>query len=198
MSLHDANLFNKAQHGAVLVVSLIFLLLLTMIGVTAMQNATFETKMGDNARQRILAFQYAEAALRAGENALRQAVPANPNAQVSTGNCDITTYWIKGHCWSGSTTMNCAASPPTASTTTCTSGAVQISSLNASLTDQPYEQPRYFIERLITLSGTGSGSLELGKPQNQSLANPSLYRITALGFGNTSDAVVILQTTYQR
>ena len=52
------------QSGAVLVVSLIFLLVLTVIGVAAMQNTSLEEKMAGNVKDRNLAFQNAESARR--------------------------------------------------------------------------------------------------------------------------------------
>lgn len=55
------------QQGAVLVVGLIFLVLLTLIGITTMQVSTLQERMAGNARDRELAFQNAEAGLRNGE-----------------------------------------------------------------------------------------------------------------------------------
>jgi len=55
------------QSGAVLIVSLIMLLLLTLIGVSSSQVTGLEEKMASNSRDQNLAFQAAETALRAGE-----------------------------------------------------------------------------------------------------------------------------------
>lgn len=63
------------QRGAVLIVSLIFLLLMTLIGVTSMQSTTLQERMAGNTRDRNLALQAAEAALRGGETWI--AVAAN-------------------------------------------------------------------------------------------------------------------------
>jgi type IV pilus assembly protein PilX len=57
-----------AQRGAVLVVGLVFLALLTLIGVTAYSVATQEERMAGNARDRLVALEAAEAALRNCEN----------------------------------------------------------------------------------------------------------------------------------
>ncbi|MDN5872575.1 MAG: PilX N-terminal domain-containing pilus assembly protein, partial [Nitrococcus sp.] len=57
----------QTQSGAVLVVSLLFLLVMTLIGITAMQGVSLEEKMAGNARGGTLALQAAEAALREGE-----------------------------------------------------------------------------------------------------------------------------------
>ena len=58
------------QQGMVLLVALVMLLLITMIGVSSMQNATMQEKMANSAQTRNTTFQAAEAALRVGENAV--------------------------------------------------------------------------------------------------------------------------------
>ncbi len=56
----------KKQSGAVLIVGLIFLVVLTMLGITAMQVGAMEERMAGNSRDRSLAFQASEAGLRDG------------------------------------------------------------------------------------------------------------------------------------
>ncbi|WP_256667662.1 PilX N-terminal domain-containing pilus assembly protein [Pseudomonas sp. R-28-1W-6] len=58
----------KKQSGMALFVSLIFLLLLTIFGVAAMQNAGVQEKMAGNVKLKNETFQLAERALREGEN----------------------------------------------------------------------------------------------------------------------------------
>ena len=55
------------QQGAVLVAGLMMLLIMTIIGVSSMQSTNMEEKMAGNARDRDVAFQAAESALRQGE-----------------------------------------------------------------------------------------------------------------------------------
>lgn len=62
----------QRQRGAVLIISLIFLLVLTLIGVSAMQGTTMQERMSANMQDRNVAFQASEAALRAGEDWLQQ------------------------------------------------------------------------------------------------------------------------------
>ena len=57
----------NAQTGSALIIALVFLLLVTMIGVTAMQSTTMQERMAGNLRDGYLAFEAAEAALREGE-----------------------------------------------------------------------------------------------------------------------------------
>ncbi|MGN7614140.1 pilus assembly PilX family protein, partial [Magnetococcales bacterium HHB-1] len=57
----------EKESGSVLIISLLVLVLLLMLGMQGMATATMEEKMSGNSRQRNLAFQDAESALRAGE-----------------------------------------------------------------------------------------------------------------------------------
>ena len=61
----------RAQRGMALLVSLVFLLLLTLIGISSMQNATLQEKMASSVTLRNQSFQIAEAALRIGESAVQ-------------------------------------------------------------------------------------------------------------------------------
>ncbi|MBK1701537.1 pilus assembly PilX family protein [Thiococcus pfennigii] len=55
------------QAGAALVIALVFLLLMTILGVSSMQGTALQERMAGNQRDRNQAFQAAEAGLRAGE-----------------------------------------------------------------------------------------------------------------------------------
>jgi type IV pilus assembly protein PilX len=61
----------KHQAGTVLIVSLVFLLLLSMIGLSSLQNATLQEKMAGSLNIRQATFHKAESVLRAGESRLR-------------------------------------------------------------------------------------------------------------------------------
>lgn len=83
----------RAERGAVLLVTLVMLLLLTLIGLAGMRLASLEERMAGNLRDRQMAFQEAESALRAGELAARDlyrrvhldAVAYDVAADISTG-----------------------------------------------------------------------------------------------------------------
>ncbi len=60
-------MFKYKQAGSALIICMIFLLLLTILGVSSMQSATMQEKMVGNAVEENRAFQSAEGALRAGE-----------------------------------------------------------------------------------------------------------------------------------
>src|SRR5436305_2096572 len=54
----------ERERGAVLIVALLFLVILTMLGVTAMTGTTMEQRMAGNSKDLAVAMQAAEAAMR--------------------------------------------------------------------------------------------------------------------------------------
>lgn len=181
-------------------------MIMSLIASSAMQNTTLQERISDNSRQWIVAFQAAETGLREGEAQLRQATlpPFNgtwfrdiPNQIIAADilNCDIANFWLNAYCWDNVTTINCANNPPNYENLQCVSASQTIDTI---LDNTLNEQPRYVIERLVQLPPSGGGSLQAGRPNNQGVNIQSLYRVTARGVGNTSDAVVILQSIFQR
>lgn len=98
----------KNQKGAVLAISLIILLLMTIIGVSAMRSTTLQEKMAGNLRDYNVAFQAAEAALRDAETYIfgnspyfldsctdGLCLPANPNntPRWKMKNASNVSYW---------------------------------------------------------------------------------------------------------
>ena len=75
------------ERGAVLVVALLMLLVMTVLGVTAMQMSRVEERMAGNSRDINLAFQGAEAGLRDAEERLR--VRTTPPSLCNAAPCEI-------------------------------------------------------------------------------------------------------------
>lgn len=176
------------QHGVALVMSMVFLMILTIIGVTAMTTASLEEKMAGNQQNKNSAFQAAEAALRVGEALIRSWAPgAEPDFTLNTagfyepvpaGSTPVwgTVDWKNG----------CGAA------VIC----LPVNSISGVKT-----QPRYIIEKLgdVTGSSTGGGSLVAGfaaPPAGSSTG--TMYRVTAHGTGGTDVAVAELQTVYRK
>lgn len=80
MRRHTSNVFGKVcplrrERGAVLVIALIMLLLLTMLGVSGMRNSTMEERMAGNLKEQYRALQVAEEALRLAEAEIDSGAP---------------------------------------------------------------------------------------------------------------------------
>lgn len=188
------------QQGAVLIVGLIMMLLLTIIGLAAVRGTDLQERMAGNMRDRNLAFQSAEAALRIGEEELDGALTANFNGG-SVG------YWPDLNKSETFASLNAGTWPQIDGTTlrrlrptTWTDEQWEANTLQ--VTDDTlkgiYEQPRYAIEEVIVEGGV---SLQGGGADFQSLASAEdaqYYRITSRGLGGTADAEVVLQSTFIR
>jgi len=161
----------KDQKGSVLVVSLIFLLLLTMIGVASIQSSTLEERMAGNLRDQNNAFQAAEGALRVGEKYLNQAA-------VGEFAGAFGRYLV---CAPSITSVACR---PPAWSDRLSSGWVSLSDIN-----YVSAQPQYIIEKFPEIPG-----IMLGEPVPPS----QIYRITSRGFGVSDSSMVVLQTSYRR
>lgn len=159
------------QQGVVLIACLIILLVLTVLGSAAIQGSVLQERMAGHARDKQLAFQAAEAALRAGEQFLGQAtLPAfdgsdglyQPAASGATPVWQTVSWASDARTYGGSL-----------------AGVV--------------EPPRYIIEELpATLAQSGSIAAD------ESVQEAGMYRITARGVGGSDTAIVILQSTFRR
>ena len=176
------------QRGSALIVSLVFLLLLTMLGVGAMKSSVLQERMAGNTRDTNLAFQAAESALRAGENVVGQSplpdfggtVPGY-RAQVEKATGD---YWTKKYLWDDVAAAN---------------GGSQ--RFNGAL-GGVVEAPRFVIEKFSLGTGQTQNPLDsvkasVGGGRGAGGATRPIYRITARGVGQSTDTVVILQSTFR-
>lgn len=77
---------SQRQRGVVLVVSLILLVLMTLVGISALRTVTQEERMASHAFDRSLSFQAAEAALREAETRVDATRPS-PAAGCADGVC---------------------------------------------------------------------------------------------------------------
>ena len=105
----------RKQHGATLIIALVFLVALTLLGATAAQNSGLEERMSSNTRNRDLAFQAAEAALRyvqanlsSGDN-IRSLDYSGSTTGLRIYNAalaDDATFWGTTFVWSTATARN--------------------------------------------------------------------------------------------
>lgn len=165
--------YNNKQKGVALVVSLIMLLLMTLLAVSNMESTILEEKMAGNYKNRNSAFQAAEAGLRAGEGYLANTAVLPIFDGSTTGLYQPTS--------AGNSRWN----------TVNWSNNAEVIDYIGTLTSLS-ANPKYIIEELAPVA-EGGGSKEVGT----ALEN-RFYRITTQAEGNTSDAIVVLQSTYKR
>ncbi|MBL4851071.1 MAG: hypothetical protein JKY90_02145 [Gammaproteobacteria bacterium] len=164
----------RRQKGAVLVVSLLMLLVLTLLGISSMNHSSLEEKMAHATLDRNVALQSAEAALREAENWLESIVAT----AALTGNNGLyglnatAPDYSAAITWDDTTTNHVVATAPEGS-----------------------NSAQYFIKEIGSIS-SGGGALNL--PNNTS-GDVTTFRITARGAGGAAGgAEVLLRSHYGR
>lgn len=184
-----------AERGAALVFSLIFLLILTVLGVTAMTTSSLQEKMAGNLRDQFMAMESVESAVRAGERWLydyRTTFGAASGPPLTA--CPGSNSSANPDVW----TSNCVAGGIDAqldSWWTAGTVAYNSSGLGAAYPiNEVAAQPRYFIE---LTQEVGPPTKELGYGD---VGGKPMYYFTISGwsYGATQYARALLQDTYRR
>ena len=173
--------YNK-QGGAVLMIGLIMLLLLTVIGMASIRGSELQERMAGNTRDRNLAFQASETGLRAGEKFLTQStLPAFNGAGL----------------WPDLNKVGAAVGAPGSwSATDWTANSIK---LPADTLKGLSDQPSYTIEQIIVTAAAANPGSGLDIESQEKMGGTSEYfRVTSRGFGGTKDSEVVLQSTYNR
>lgn len=201
----------RRQSGAILVIALMFLVLLTIIGVSSISGVTLEEKMAGNLYQQNVAFQAAESALRDAEIDLETGIggACTPGVSVAIdpslsqgclGSRDSMTIAVNF-------ASNCSAAfvdgvcrqpnPPAAGwqTEIVTPSAWDWTSATKTVAYGTYtgaaalvgmsRQPRYVIEYLQE------------KDDGTTTPATRYFRISARGWGANDNTNVTLQTVYR-
>ncbi|MBK8817163.1 MAG: hypothetical protein IPN42_17405 [Methylococcaceae bacterium] len=173
------HLLMRTQSGVVLVIALILLAILSMIGVAGMQTTGLEEKMAGNMKDKNLAFQAAETALREGEAAITLLTFNCTNGRYFMRDANCDTFADALEVWD-SINWSAAANPPR---------SVQAATNLPGLA----ERPRFVIE--APMPGTSScASLTEPCPAADIRYN---YRVTARAVGGSTNAVAIVQSVVQ-
>ncbi len=203
--------FGGRQQGAALIVGMIMLLLLTLIGVAGMRDTLLQEKMAANMRDRDVALQAAETALRAAELTLSAAVGpvfTNNNGLYDLGvsaGLNATkrvkpaisgtvvaeqVFWQQSWSWASSNSIVYNRTLP--NLTTAQNPRYVIEKLPQSLTDLTLYPNTAFA------AGSGNvAAIDESELDETVIVKPD-YRITARAQGLTADTVVILQSTFRR
>jgi type IV pilus assembly protein PilX len=168
----------RRQRGVVLIVSLILLLVVTLLAVSSMQGTSLEEKMAGNTRDRNLAFQTTESAIREAETYIESIVSLGSfnGAAGLFGLTDTEPYFAMDTTWSDATQHVVADSDYSS-----------------------YGAPRYYIKHFTTVKGIEGAMNMAGYGDNKGTGDASIFKITGRGTGGSADsAEVILRSHYGR
>lgn len=165
------------QKGAVLVVGLVMLLLMTVVGLAAIRGSGMQELMAGNMRDRNLSFQAAEAGLRSGEAILVNTAAMNfdgnnglyPDLSLPGSTPGVPTHW---------TGANWEANAAT--------GDEELDGL--------FAQPRYVVEELPRTLAPGAEGGAVDFASQLTAEEVLYYRVTSRATGGSENAVTILQS----
>ncbi|HMW22794.1 MAG TPA: pilus assembly protein [Burkholderiaceae bacterium] len=183
-----APLRRASSRGFSLLTVLLMMAVLAFLALGALNISVIQERMAGNARDRNLALQAAEAALRDAE--------ADIEANLSADSA-FATNCGSGLCVPASMAASGAVSTLRWKTIDWSAGGGQSRAYGgvtgaAALPDVA-AQPRYIVELLPVLPPTSGTSANLG---SNLTGSAQAFRITARGVGLRSSTVVILQSTY--
>ena len=177
------------ERGAVMITALMILLLMTIFGVSTMDTNILEERMAGNMRDRNIAFQAAESALRVAESWIA-AQTTLPDVRDTSDSTDTSVLWDLNDA-DPDTSNNIPWWEESArSAGWWKANAVVVSGGDkvAGLSDD--NQPRYLLEKLPPRPG----SLEAA----QSIEGADTFvMVTARGVGVSDTTVVVLQSVYK-
>jgi type IV pilus assembly protein PilX len=174
---------NQSQAGLVLPMVLIFLVVMMLLGTAAIRNVTLEEKVAGNLRNRNVAFQAAEQALRYCENSIQRGttkaigLPISVEGPVVGGVNDGKNYWDVDDFWNVAAkyALMVPASPSESS-----KGAPVLAS-------RPLCMAELIPGDIPSTINTAQQRIDSGDKKQQ-------FRITARGYGLDKNTVVQLQS----
>ena len=177
------------QSGAVLVLSLLMLFVLTLIGVSSINTTTMEEKMSGNSRNQQLAFHAAEIAIREAENFIT--ATNNPRTLFTATSGTAGLYTLSN----GPSSYNATDKSWWASTA---NGRRTYGATTGNTTQDLASVPQYTIEYRGDSKPKEATDPTIfgGETVNGSQGGIAIYRITARGTGITDNAVVVIQSHF--
>jgi type IV pilus assembly protein PilX len=162
------------MRGIVLITAILLLLILTIIGITAMNSTALTERMTQNLRDSSTAFESSESGLGNGEERINSLTA--PPTPVSTCGAPPCTVWVEG------ILGNFYTQPDS----WWESQGTKYSSTISNVAVQPY----YIVEQY------GFVPYELSPDAESKGQGYYMYRITARGTGLTDNSHAILQSIY--
>ena len=174
------------QRGFSLITILLMMVVLAALALGGMNTSILQERMAGNARDKNIALQSAEAALRDAEEDIRK------NLGTASG---FDTSCTNGLCVPPSMAASAATSTPAWKQVTWSGANVRAYGKYTGAAPLPdvASQPAYIVERLPNLPPGAGDSVNAGGPPGES---PEVFRITARAVGLRTTTVVMLQSIY--
>lgn len=185
------------QRGIVLLVAMIMLVIMSILGISGIRGIALEERMSSNAYDNSLAFQAAEAALRAGEEAAIALAPGVEPADIPCNPATLLASASGGYI--SRTSMHC--SPDWMSTTALQASLIAASTpLASDMGDLAGDAARFLIEYIGGDAPCYPGLNPDNKYDSCNAAEQDCtchrYRVTAISNPGQGRATVLLQSVF--
>lgn len=183
MAILNSTTTKHSQSGVALAIALVFLLLMTIIGVSAMSTSALQEKMAGNLKDKSWSFNAGESAAVAGERVLcldyEGRIPVIDPTNTTDGLFRTSTTGIpvwESVDWTGTDVFTHPGYPADFPNTNLA------------------QSPKFIIEEVQEVHeglGGGGGYSDTGKSR-------MMYRVTGRAVGGTPNSVSILQSTFAK
>lgn len=180
MKQHPQKINPNKESGAVLILGLVMVLLISIIALSAIRSSNLQEAMAGNMRDRNMAFQAAESGLVSGELLIDVRKAASPPICMGKETCHLRYVQQPQH---SVIYLN-------------NSGFIDIARESDLELSGIESAPYFMIEELTAFVPQDGGEISKSPASEFSTLVP--YRITALGTGLSNGSSVILQSTYNR
>lgn len=185
------NFSPRKQQGAVLIVALVMLLIITLLAVSSTRESALETRMTANFVSQQRQFNFTEATLREGEQQMTSATikPREPNSDANGKCADGAIYCFHDD---AATYAHNFGDCTTASTTGVKSALLPDSAYDGSATEPP--QMRWY--SIPAPSGATEGASENPEYGNMMLGKGTFrYEINGVARDDDTDTCTVLRST---
>jgi len=181
----------EREHGAVMIVSLLLLLIMTVLALGASQATRMQERMAGNARDHDLALQSAEAGLRAGERWIKSLVTAP--SPCAAAKCQVYELGVPQNDQSQTKPLiyRDQAWWTSMSQAYTASGTITGSGKDTEI-GMAKQDPEFLVEELEEVPDA------LTVPPTGPPPSKMHYRITSRGIGGSDKSAVVIQSTWAR
>ncbi len=173
---------NNKQHGVVLVIGLIMLTVMMLLAVLSMQSSGVQELMSNNTKDKVIAFEAAESAIRAAEDYLDAQGVLNISA-FDNDESDGLLANLYDEAW-GEASIDWLGT---------NSGAVEVDVMGDIIS-----KPGYVIQHIGTVIPDLDKQLNVDNSYASGQTNSviEMFKITARGTGGSDNTVVVLEAMY--
>ena len=190
MAILNGTTTKHNQSGIALAIALVFLLLMTIIGVSAMSSSALQEKMAGNLKDKHWSFSQAESGITEGERVICEDYPG----RIPAIDPSVTTDGLYRTSTTGDPVWNTVDWSAAGTDYFTHAGWPGNNYLSDPAIQFMAEPAKFIIEEVQEVTDGLKGSFGYSNTGKSRM----LYRVTSRGVGGTANAVTMLQSTFAK